>query len=388
MQNDVEPIIATVAPLVPTTTCGWPDRDVSVDFNNPDVIYADQVIRPMWMFLCTTGNILNVVLLHRILTYQKVFLVGMAWFDLTCMWAWFGLYIGGFVWKGHAMPPLIRIITAVGNTLAQCSDWTLLAFSITRVLCTIFPLKARALFTVFRARVVLVVILVPATATFLYDFVSVSFPANATDQWQTEWTTVHIKGTAFAELITFFAIFASNIFVIGFIKIQHIQQQLDRSTPESPSDSRPLHPGVENGHQANGFQRSRFIRVIRHVKRSQTTATLRMLTASTCLYILTRSPVVIYQIMEKMCVARMTDHQYSIFVGVHNQFLFASYSLQFVLYCAVNPPYLKRALHVLRYCKIPPPVNSPAGSRIQSTSSARSLRRETSAPRSPEPVEV
>ncbi|XP_055330738.1 uncharacterized protein LOC129583065 [Paramacrobiotus metropolitanus] len=396
MQDTVDPIVTTEPALSPSTACGWPDRNESIVFNNPDVIYADQVLRPLWMFLCTTGNVLNIALLHSIHTYQTVFLVGLAWFDLTCMWAWFSLYIGGFIWRGDALPTFIRVLAAVGNTIAQCSDWTLLAFSFTRVLCTIFPLKARSWFTIGRARIILVVILVLSTATWLFDLVSsVAFPTNLTEHWQIEWLNVHIKGTAVTELVTFFAIFASNIFVIIFLKIQQIQR---RNRLGNPTENRPIFrrrqtaDREEHGKQPNGHHRTFSIRS--HVKKSQTTATVRMLTASTFLYILTKSPVVVYQIMEKMCVARMTDYQYSIFAGVYNQSIFAGYSIQFILYCAVNPPYLKRALHVLLYCEVPPPASSPAGSHLQSTSSGRSLRRNSShkapepAHKAPEPVGI
>lgn len=90
-------------------------------------------------------------------------------------------------------------------------------------------------------------------------------------------------------------------------------------------------------------------------------ATMHLLTASVILYLISRIPFVIWQIimqLEKHCIYHLNDNQSIIFLPFYYQFLYANYSINFLIYCGVSRVYWLKVWWMVAHCS-PMPRKPP-----------------------------
>ncbi|GAV01941.1 hypothetical protein RvY_12571 [Ramazzottius varieornatus] len=159
--------------------CNWknenPYKEVNVDSVNTPSLYVELIIYPILLFICTLGSIITISVLatQRSKTTTNVYLIALAVSDLCVLWLNLPLYIG------EADPGVFEDEIYFNNwsrfhgleqwwqeTAVQLSDWTLIVFSVERLLAISMPLNYRNRLTVRRAIYLeLVVLLLAALST-------------------------------------------------------------------------------------------------------------------------------------------------------------------------------------------------------------------------------
>ncbi|XP_055344493.1 uncharacterized protein LOC129592473 [Paramacrobiotus metropolitanus] len=218
------------------THCGWPERDLVYIFSQPGFKYTDLVLRPVWLFICTTGNIINIILLRKIRTYQATFLVAVAAFDMIFMWTSLALCIidqedGASNTKNPSIWAFSLTCEFFGNVAVRCSDWVLIAFSVTRLLSITDPFGVAMSFTKCRMRILILCFLPIATASHIFSTVEYasqdSKMANGT--WMRNWR--HVEDTdakLAAPLSVLVALPLINVIVIGILIKRRMLTTSDR----------------------------------------------------------------------------------------------------------------------------------------------------------------
>ncbi|XP_055352369.1 uncharacterized protein LOC129598475 isoform X2 [Paramacrobiotus metropolitanus] len=204
------------------------------------------------------------------------------------------------------------------------SDWTLLVFNLSHLINVLFPLKSRTIVTSSRIRAVIVLLVILAVVTWLFDYIktfslSDGYEVQLHGRWLLEWSTVHAKGVSFVIVFTFFAILSSNVVVILFLLCRYKSPQVAANTNPRPS---------------------------RHI------AAVRLLVLTSCMNAILKAPFIMYELLENLCAYRVSDASLTVFEAIRIHSYFANYSLGFFVYCLVNPDYGKKSWKIVtRFCK-------------------------------------
>ncbi|XP_055344448.1 uncharacterized protein LOC129592433 isoform X2 [Paramacrobiotus metropolitanus] len=359
------------------THCGWPARNFPYVFSQPGLQYTDLVLRPIWLFICTTGNLINIILLRKLSTFQAIFLIAVAVFDIIFMWSWFiGTYITDHI-EDHITNPsfrgFLRISWFVGNVALLCSDWVLVAFSITRLLSIIDPFGVATRFTKCRMRIVILCLLPVAAASQMFtlvDYATQHTPmAHAT--WMKNWRRVqNTDATIAAPLSALIALPLINAAVIGILIKRRLLSRSPTETGQCMS--------VPNGRQwvLNIETKKGHVTVRSHGRDKRTSTAVRLLTASVVMYLVFRIPFATWHTMEKAeqhCLVHLTDDQAVILQAFYFQFLYANYSVNFLIYCGVSRKFFARAAGIIGHCRCQPPHSARGRSKSTQLSTAATI---------------
>ncbi|XP_055355769.1 uncharacterized protein LOC129601076 [Paramacrobiotus metropolitanus] len=328
--------------------CGWPERDFQYVYEADGFKYTELILHPIWLFICTVGNILNIVLLRKIHTFQAIFVTAVAHFDLLAMWGWLlrsiQVYVGYTTPGGipsrslnsnfstEATRGFLVASEFFGNIGSWYSDWTLVAFSVTRLLFTIDPLRWRL--SISRKQVVIAILcFLPLACTVaLYPVVEYVTRDDkvATITWVGNWRQIQMIGAAIDALSSFLIIFVANM-VIALILFK--RQMMHKPEVECLEGKFP-------------------VRI--HGKDTIISTTMTLLTASVVLYLVTTIPYLTWYIllaMEKRCMVHIGDDQFVILQSLFLQFTYAKYSLNFFVYCGVSRTFFKHFLRLITTCR-------------------------------------
>ncbi|XP_055327769.1 uncharacterized protein LOC129580992 [Paramacrobiotus metropolitanus] len=355
------------------THCGWPERNFIYIYSQPGFKYTDSVLRPIWLLICTTGNIINIILLRKITTFQATFLVSVAAFDMIFMWSWFfAMYIrdrvGEYNIAGQAAWATLTSIEYFGNVAALCSDWTLLIFSLIRLLTVIDPFSS-IWYTKTKIRILITCIIPLAGIAKIYqmvDYGTQDKPAqNST--WLKQWRDVEDIGTLAIPVGVFLAMLIINVLVLLIlIKRRMLQPSATGGNVDLDKFTKfCLQLERKKGEVVVNFQQ----------KETRAATTVRLLTASVVLFLICRIPFIswyILLILERHCLAHISDNDSVIFLIFYYQFLYINFSVNFLIYCGVSRIYLMRFLKLTASCRHPKAPEFRSRSTLETTLSENS----------------
>ncbi|XP_055328112.1 myb-like protein X isoform X2 [Paramacrobiotus metropolitanus] len=224
------------------------------------------------------------------------------------------------------------------------------AFSITRLLSIIDPFGVATRFTKCRMRIVILCFIPFAAASNMFSVAEYATQDNkvATDTWIKNWRHVQDAGSIAAPLSTFIAMLLINAIVIGILIKRRMLKTSETGQRVGVINSRKWALNIQNK-KGNVAVRS-------HGRDKRTAAAVHLLTASVIMYLISRIPFVTWYVIgqaEKNCLGHLTDDQSVIFLPFYYQFLYANYSINFLIYCGVSREFFARALWMIRHCRRP-----------------------------------
>ncbi|OQV23688.1 hypothetical protein BV898_02426 [Hypsibius exemplaris] len=292
--------------------------------------YAVLVTYPIFLLICTVGNLLTLIVLGRETTksVKRIYLMSLACSDFCFMWSQFFPYLSNYATitsNPGAKLFLDRIsgsCTFFQEMLITSSDWILVAFSIERFFAVVFPLYYNIFVSKRRATAVVLVVFLLAGLYAMYNlFDYYWFLANDEPRcpaalirpptYLIRWHAVYEWSVLIVPVITFLVILSVNLAVsIQLLKHQKFRRAntLGRNHPDS----------VTKDHQA-----------------------IHMLLACAVLYILTQFPAFVYNILQILqhypfCSLTFTDNFVANYTRAIGVTVNINYSANFLLYYGVS----------------------------------------------------
>ncbi|XP_055352936.1 uncharacterized protein LOC129598876 [Paramacrobiotus metropolitanus] len=341
------------------TYCPWPERHFQYVWESTGFKYTEYILHPIWLFICTVGNILTIMLLGRMHTFQTTFITAIAYFDLLTMWGWIVLSLQVYVGYSSAgddllpsrayfnitsVPTRAVLVTSefLGNVGSGCSDWVLALFSVARLLYAMDPFRPRAVCTA-KARAAVLCLIPPAVMCSIFPLIEFAYTHDyglkPPPDWIREWKQVWYMGMTISGLVTFAVILLANVFAAVMLR-RH-------SGFPHENANQPL-PAVSSHKFVLRVKRRHGLLTVRALDNDVTVCiTMRLLTASVILYFVTTIPYMSWYLLtklERQCRIHISDHQYAVLVAFFLQFSYMKYSLNFILYCGMSRTFLKHFL--------------------------------------------
>ncbi|XP_055355770.1 uncharacterized protein LOC129601077 [Paramacrobiotus metropolitanus] len=336
------------------TGCAWPERNFQYIYQFDEFKYTELILHPIWLFLCTVGEVLNIILLRKVETFQAMFVTAVAHFDLLAMWGfllrslqvYFGLTNKDEVaiWgiennvTSDSLKAFLVSCQFIGNIGTWYSDWILVGFSITRLMFTIDPIRWRLFITRKQIRIAILCCFPLISALSFYpiiEFITLHDSA-AQASWAGKWRQFNFVSAGVGAFASFLLILITNMIIAMILCRRHRNFRVD----------------------VGRRQGSRCMRV--HGNDSTISTTMPLLTASVVIHLVTTIPYVSWYVvlaLERSCRVRLTDEHFAILQSFFIQFLYPKYSLNFFVYCGVSRTFLKRFLHwAKKYCWCNPEV--------------------------------
>ncbi|XP_055344499.1 uncharacterized protein LOC129592478 [Paramacrobiotus metropolitanus] len=289
--------------------------------------------------------------------------MAMAVFDMIFMWSFASYYVRDQIGADSIHNPCIWAFLYTceffGNVAVQCSDWVLLAFSVTRLLSMLDPFGVATRFTQCRMRILVLCLIPLAAASHMYAMVEYATLQNQmanNNTWLENWSHIqNADARLVAPLSTLIALPLINAAVVGILIKRRMLHTSAAGQCVGVSNSRKwvLHIEKKKG----------CVTVRSHGRDQCTATTVHLLTASVVMFLISRIPLVAwYGFMhaEASCTMHLTDEQSVIFLTFFSQLLYANYSVNFLVYCGVSRKFFARAMRVIRRCR------QPSGSRTHS----------------------
>ncbi|OQV17579.1 hypothetical protein BV898_08350 [Hypsibius exemplaris] len=353
-----------------TLRCGWPKEDRRSEV--PHIEYVDMVTYPILLALSTIGNALNVFVLRRERpqSSKNVYLITMACSDICYMWAQFCPYTKDRIpdpsdWIVDSLSAANGVILFLQETAAFVSDWTIVAFSIDRLLAICSPLHHKMICSISRSTTIamgIITVAVLLASCRLVDYYwwyanDPGFGPVPVRPIELKHLRTMYNGSLFVlPALTFLAILTINSVLMHIINRKRKSRLLKlRITLSSTPDAR------------GALTTSNTTRKVAAAA-SEHNASI-MLATCVLLYLITQTPSAVFMVLQTLdstCIRRHSRHEESVTEPIKLFCLNLNFSLNFVLYCAVNPAF-RTALrkHLRRAC---------GGQRSRITASIRTLR--------------
>ncbi|OQV17580.1 hypothetical protein BV898_08351 [Hypsibius exemplaris] len=337
--------------------CGWPEEE---EPDIPGIEYLDMVTYPFLLALSTVGNVLNVFVLscERPQTSKNIYLLALAYSDVCYMWAQFLPYLRdresdpSELFR-RVLEAAMGVILFLQENAAFVSDWIIVAFSIDRFVAISAPLHYRVTNSVGRSVAISVGIVTVATAHtslrlsdyyFWYTHYSKTDSRPVRPVALQRWKDFYMWTLSVLPSMTFLVILSLNASLMYIIirqrrtRFQKLSTQLSDQSAQRAAAIPGGDPVVSGKHSENYM------------------ASI-MLATCVLLYLITQTPSAVLMVLETLkqhCIRRHSKVEESLTEPIKLFFLNLNFSLNFVLYCAVNPVF-RAALrkHLRRHCGRP-----------------------------------
>ncbi|OQV16712.1 hypothetical protein BV898_09221 [Hypsibius exemplaris] len=297
------------------------------------------IFYPLLLACCTIGNVLNLIVLFREKPKgsTNVYMMSVAISDLFVLWLQLPIYL-------YNISPTLRrqdgfkksFFDYYGarqwgqETFIALCDWTLIVFSLARLMAIVKPFSFRWLQTARTARIACAILLVLAGIFTIYNPIKsycqyYRVPKTAKDPpWLTNWGAVQDQAEVAMTIFKFFALLVLNVVVVMAIRRQQTS-----------------HIGkMRAGQQSNSNRKYRNSNII--------------LMSSVLLYLVCQFPSLMINLLT---ISDDIYHQYN-FRKTHRQFanpfvlvaFFANYSVNFILYLTVSKKFRTQCAQLFAPC--------------------------------------
>ncbi|GAU89837.1 hypothetical protein RvY_02339 [Ramazzottius varieornatus] len=310
--------------------CGW---ELESRPPRPNIFYLDFVSYPILLVIASAGNLLNFLVLggEKPRTSKNVYLLALAIGDFLYMWGGFLVFMKT-ISSDHSegflafFTSLHGFCTFTGEMAAFTSDWTVVAFSVDRFIAVKSPLRTKRVNAVKQAAHIVIGIIISAfliTLNRLVDYYW--FIANDAGYgplplrpWLLErWHLLHVWLLALLPILTFLIVLLLNGTLLRLLVLKRRARAAELQViVRSSKANKPTPPSDRNASV--------------------------MLAVCVMLYLSTQSVAVWdngLEILDRACVRRRTRLERAHWVPVKNFLMGLNYSLNFVLYCALNPSF-------------------------------------------------
>ncbi|OQV25382.1 hypothetical protein BV898_01060 [Hypsibius exemplaris] len=320
-------------------SCNWPpDQIFDVTVENTPTSYADLIGYPILLFICTFGNLLSIVALSTDVAKSttNVYLICLAVSDLCVIWLALEAYIPEADVKVRESDAYFQNVANFSGfqkwweeTAIQFSDWTLIVFSLERLIAIARPFEYRHRLTVRRAIYIELGVLFLASICALENLVvgyyflahddGVSTKTRILTPGLLEWDRIQNQAEVGITLAKWVILTILNVCLIIVIsrhnKIRDsilVQTEMAGVSQSTPNKSSAVHPA----------------------RRHST----YVLMCCSGLYFVTQFPNVIYKILEvasrpPYCSYNFTYKAKMTARPIVYVILLSNYSVNFLLYC-------------------------------------------------------
>ncbi|GAU99783.1 hypothetical protein RvY_10735 [Ramazzottius varieornatus] len=195
--------------------------------------FVTWVFYPILLALCTVGNVLNLIVLfhEKPKGSTNVYMTSVAIADLFVLWLFLPLYLRNISPALRATPSFIEPFKRFyglqiwwQETFILVCDWTLIAFSLARLLVLVRPFSWQWIQTARTSRIVITVLLVLSLLFTVYNPVQQYYllQYNITSvakgpQWLITWSELQHQADVAMTIVKFFALLVINCMVIWAI---------------------------------------------------------------------------------------------------------------------------------------------------------------------------
>ncbi|OQV16708.1 hypothetical protein BV898_09218 [Hypsibius exemplaris] len=313
-----------------------------LDYSKEQLQMIQLVLGPLYPILlacCTIGNVLNLIVLFREKTKgsTNVYMMSVAISDLFILWLQLPYYLYNISLTIRAQVGFRKSYKDYDGvrrwgqeTFMQLSDWTLIVFSLARLMAIVKPFSFRWLQTARTARIACAILLVLAGIFTIYipiqwycEYYRVTKTAKD-PPWLTHWGAVQDQAEVAMTIFKFFALLVLNVVLVMAIRRQQTS-----------------HIGkMRAGQQSNSNRKYRNSNII--------------LISSVLLYLVCQFPSLIVRLLT---ILDDIYHQYE-FRKTHRHFanpfvlfaLFGNYSVNFILYLMVSKKFRRQCAQLFAPC--------------------------------------
>ncbi|XP_055344733.1 uncharacterized protein LOC129592670 [Paramacrobiotus metropolitanus] len=215
-------------------TAPWSGNYTKQQRDDANMLYI--VLYPLLLASCTIGNTLNLIVLicEKRKASTNCYMTAVALADIVILWMGMPLYAwntSATLLLPHYVPRNKKILIMVlpytiwaQETLLHLCDWTLIVFSLERLLAITQPFSIKWLQSARTARIVIVVLFVLSMAFAVNNYVAGWYPwmYSIMPEWLADWSAVQDKAEMVVTCINFFGLLIINLLVIAAIRRQHL----------------------------------------------------------------------------------------------------------------------------------------------------------------------
>jgi hypothetical protein len=309
-------------------------------------------VSPVLVLVGTFGNVFSFIItaqsMSKVSTY--VYLASLSITDLIVLWIgllrlWVGQMTG--VDERNMASWLCKLIIFLGYVMSDLSVWLIIAVTVERCIAVCFPLRASGMCNVFRARLVVGLLIWILCVINAHFFWTVEVSVNKVDQHDDVFMCDAVPDYVFFVKDVFPWVDAAIYSFLPFVIIIVLNCVIIRQVvlARRARSSMQNHENRAKGDEA---------KAMRSGNESNTKLTCMLLSVSFS-FLLTTLPMNISLIVTAFYKAETTSYrqiaQLTLGQTVTELLMYVNHSINFFLYCATGKRFRRQTMHMCRCCR-------------------------------------